>query len=539
MRPFAPVDRVVVVLRLWIRRGLFAALLVGCAVATATTVTYTYDEHGRLETSWSDNGTNATAVTYTYDDAGNRTGITSAIYDTAAPSTPAGLTASAVSYSQINLSWSGSTDTGGSGLAGYKIFRGGTQIGTTAATSYSDTTVFGGQTYTYTVAAYDNAQKTSALSGSASATTPPAPDTTAPSVPTGLTASSPSSNQVNLSWNASTDTGGSGLAGYRIYRGGTLIGSTAATSFSDTSASGCTPYTYTVAAYDGATTPNVSAQSSGVGVTTPDTVAPSVPTGLSISAPSSTEVIVSWSASSNGGCAGVATGYRVFRGGTLLGTISATSFSDESVVGSTFYSYTVAAYDNLLNVSAQSSAVSITTPDTIPPSVPTGLAVNNVFATQVGLYWNPASDTGGSGLAGYKVYRNGTQIGTSPTASYTDATTVASTSYTYKVAAYDVASNTSTQSASVSVTTPVAYIAVTDANGAVLAAAASRYSWDQACDFTGVPFCTRYLNKVGFGTVWQWTIFLGDPPGCPEGFGATGFQQISNSCVIQALPSVY
>src|SRR5260370_16361100 len=43
-------------------------------------------------------------------------------------------------------------------------------------------------------------------------------DTTAPTVPTGLTASAVSSSQVNLVWSGSTDTGGSGLAGYKIYR---------------------------------------------------------------------------------------------------------------------------------------------------------------------------------------------------------------------------------------------------------------------------------------------------------------------------------
>ena len=41
--------------------------------------------------------------------------------DTAAPAVPTALTATAVSCSQIDLSWNTSTDTGGSGLKGYKI----------------------------------------------------------------------------------------------------------------------------------------------------------------------------------------------------------------------------------------------------------------------------------------------------------------------------------------------------------------------------------------------------------------------------------
>ena len=46
-------------------------------------------------------------------------------------------------------------------------------------------------------------------------------DTTPPSVPTGLNSPSKTSTSVSLAWNASTDNpGGSGVAGYDVYRGG-------------------------------------------------------------------------------------------------------------------------------------------------------------------------------------------------------------------------------------------------------------------------------------------------------------------------------
>jgi hypothetical protein len=92
------------------------------------------------------------------------------------------------------------------------------------------------------------------------------PDTIAPSVPNGLSASVISTSQVNLSWAASTDTGGSGLAGYKIYRNGTQIGSATGTTYSNTGLTPSTSYSYTVAAFDGAG--NVSAQSSAVTATT-------------------------------------------------------------------------------------------------------------------------------------------------------------------------------------------------------------------------------------------------------------------------------
>jgi len=177
--------------------------------------------------------------------------------DTTPPSTPTNLTATAVSSTQINLSWTASTDTGGSGLAGYKVFRGGVQIATPAGTSYSDTNLTPSTAYTYTVAAYDAANNTSAQSSQASATTQAPPDTQPPTTPTNLTATPISSTQINLSWTASTDN--TAVTGYKVFRGGTQIATTTGTSYSNTGLSRNTTYMYTVAAYDAAG--NVSAQS--------------------------------------------------------------------------------------------------------------------------------------------------------------------------------------------------------------------------------------------------------------------------------------
>lgn len=89
--------------------------------------------------------------------------------DTSAPSVPAGLAASAASSSQINLSWTASTDN--VGVTGYNVFRGGTKIGTAPGTSYQDGGLSASTSYSYTVSAFDAAGNTSAQSASASATT--------------------------------------------------------------------------------------------------------------------------------------------------------------------------------------------------------------------------------------------------------------------------------------------------------------------------------------------------------------------------------
>ncbi len=93
--------------------------------------------------------------------------------DTTSPSVPTGLTAASISPSQINLAWSASTDAGGSGLAGYIVFRNGAEVGRTASTSYTDNGLAPNTTYTYTLRAYDNAGNTSGLSSPAAATTQP------------------------------------------------------------------------------------------------------------------------------------------------------------------------------------------------------------------------------------------------------------------------------------------------------------------------------------------------------------------------------
>lgn len=99
--------------------------------------------------------------------------------DTTAPSAPSGLTATAASANEIDLSWSAASDPDYGGLHGYAIYRdgGSAPIATTSATvtTYKDTSVSAGSTHTYQVAAFDYAKNYSAPSNQASATTSSAP----------------------------------------------------------------------------------------------------------------------------------------------------------------------------------------------------------------------------------------------------------------------------------------------------------------------------------------------------------------------------
>src|SRR4029453_11520006 len=93
------------------------------------------------------------------------------------PSKPGSLTAAAVSSSQVNLSWSASTDN--VRVVGYKVYRNGTllpgptQPDPNPPTTWSDQTASPGTTYTYEVSAVDAAGNESSKA-SDSVTTPDA-----------------------------------------------------------------------------------------------------------------------------------------------------------------------------------------------------------------------------------------------------------------------------------------------------------------------------------------------------------------------------
>lgn len=121
-------------------------------------------------------------TTYTYaidafDAAGKHSAQTATIMvttgDTTPPTTPTGLSASAnPSAPQAFLNWTASTDN--VAVTGYTIYRGGVSIGTVGGSTltYTDSTVGGSSTYSYTVDAFDAAGNHSAQSTAALVSTP-------------------------------------------------------------------------------------------------------------------------------------------------------------------------------------------------------------------------------------------------------------------------------------------------------------------------------------------------------------------------------
>lgn len=181
-------------------------------------------------------------------------------------------------------------------------------------------------------------------------------DTTAPTAPI-LTASGTTQTTTNLAWSGATDN--VAVTGYEVYRGTTLLGSTASTTYSVTGLTASTAYTFLVKSKDAAG--NTSASSNSVNVTTLapdlDTTAPTAPT-LSASGTTQTTTNLSWSGATDNTAV---TGYDVYSGTTLLGSTTSTTYSVTGLTASTAYTFSVKAKDAAGNTSASSNIVNVTT----------------------------------------------------------------------------------------------------------------------------------------------------------------------------------
>jgi len=203
-----------------------------------------------------------------------------AAVDTQAPTAPTALNADAASSTQVNLSWTTSTDDvavtsyliercQGAGCSGF------TPIATTSAITYSDATVSASTSYSYRVRAMDAASNLSGYSNVANVLTSATPDTEEPSAPGSVTATVISGTRIDLSWVPATDN--VGVTGYRVERcqgvGCTAFIKLATTTGPTLSDIGLTPntsYTYVILATDAAA--NLGPYSNPVSATTGSTI---------------------------------------------------------------------------------------------------------------------------------------------------------------------------------------------------------------------------------------------------------------------------
>ncbi len=270
-------------------------------------------------------------------------------------------------------------------------------------------------------------------------------DLTPPSQVTGISATPISRSQINLKWKAATDN--TAVKAYKVYRNGVFI-KTVSGNFTDVGLHEATRYNYTVAAVD--TAGNMGQMSLQVSTVTLDLTAPSLVTGLRTTAISGTQINLRWNASTDN--VGV-TGYKVYRDGVFITTVTTTNFTDSGLSEATTYSYTVEAGDAAGNLGQLSQVSSATTFDTMPPGQVNGVTAIAVSNSSVLLRWNATSDN--IAVTGYKIYRDGVLVGTAKGELYLDTGLTPGGKYSYTVAAVDAAGNTGLKSTAISVQTPV------------------------------------------------------------------------------------
>ncbi len=220
-------------------------------------------------------------------------------------------------------------------------------------------------------------------------------DTTPPSVPTGLSANAFSTSQVNLSWVGSTDN--VGVAGYRIYRNGTAVGTATGTSFQDTGLAPATAYTYRVTAYDAAG--NESAPSTSADATTQSPPQDTTPPTAAITAPAAgATVSASVAVTANATDAVGVTGVQFLLDGQALGAEDlASPYSvtwDTTAVANGSHTLTARARDAAGNTTTSAPvAVDVSNTPPQPGAVLAGYAFDEGSGTV-------AADASGRGLTG-------------------------------------------------------------------------------------------------------------------------------------------
>jgi len=182
-------------------------------------------------------------------------------------------------------------------------------------------------------------------------------DTEAPTIPTNLVASNPTTFSIDISWSASTDN--TAVTSYDVYVNGSLHTNTTTTSITISTLNSNSTYTFAVLAKDIAD--NSSALSSVISAKTlQDTTAPSVPKNIIISNETGTSFIVSWDAATDNTAV---TSYPIFINGNFLANTSETTYTVTDLTISTAYVVQISAKDKVGNESALSSPVNATTTD--------------------------------------------------------------------------------------------------------------------------------------------------------------------------------
>ena len=372
-----------------------------------------------------------------------------------------------------------------------------------ALTRYTVTGLANGTSYTFRIAAVNQAG--TGNSASSGATVPAG----APSAPLSLIVT-PGNTAATLTWAVPTTDGGSAIVGYRIERSvnsgatwSTIVANSAstATTYTNTGLTNGTSYNFRVSALNAVTV----GASSLAGSVVPAGV-PVAPTALTAT-PTNGAVVLVWTRPLNDGGNAI-TGYLVESsndGGTNWTTAIANTNStvaSTTVSGLTNgnqYSFRISAI-NAVGSGAASTVVAAT-PASVP-TVPQSL-VTTASHGQVVLSWNAPASNGGSDVTGYRIERSTDGITWNTISSGTVGTTFTVTgltnglTYLFRLAATNSIGDGVMTAAAVGVpaglaTAPQTFVAAAGDRAATL-------TWSAPASNGGLPVLSYTVERSGDG----------------------------------------
>jgi chitodextrinase len=315
-----------------------------------------------------------------------------------APTAPTNLTSTTATTTSISLTWDAAER-----AESYELRRNGEVIYTGEVTSFADSGLTPGTTYSYELKAINSGGASTTVT--LSATTLPQP----PNAITNFTGTA-TTTSVTLTWDASER-----AAGYIVKRDGVNVYEGSALTFTENGLTPDTNYSYELVA------------SNAGGETTPSTitvktikVAPTAPTNLASTSATTTSISLTWDAAER------AESYELRRNGEVIYTGEATSFADSGLTPGTTYSYELKA----VNSGGVSSIVTLSaTTVKLPPIAPTGFTYT-ATTTSINLTWSAVA-----GAESYELKRNGTVVYSGTAVSFVDTGLTSGTNYSYELKA--------------------------------------------------------------------------------------------------------
>ena len=360
---------------------------------------------------------------------------------------------------ELEVRWRRSHDN--VGIEGYSVYLDGTLRDSTDATAYRFRSLACGVSYLIGVEAFDAAGNRSSRT-SVTASTAACRDDSPPAAPSGIVRLAATETSVALGWSASSDD--SGVVEYGLYVGGFRVTTVAEPTATLSNLACGQSYLIGIDAADAAGNRSGRTEVSFSTLDCPDDEPPSTPTNLVATDATTSAISISWSPSSDNLAVSA---YGIYVGGTRVRDVSTTAADVPGLECGTAYVLGIDAADSAGNRSNVSSVVVSTaacdqppapSSDTLRPSAPQNLSAPSTTQTRVLVAWDSATDN--VGVALYRVYRNGTEIGEGPgvhggfSNEWADSGLSCGTSYTYSVEALDAAGNVGPRAALDASTSP-------------------------------------------------------------------------------------